>query len=179
VRAFHRDGAPVHAKSELIVDRLFCYRIEMEIRTLRAFVEVVRQGGFSRAAKTVFATQSTVSKAVKQLEDEIGVPLLDRIGHPASREFDFTREQSLPQALAAVLHQPDVDAGIALAVDRKQRCEQHPAADGQQPEPDHVTAGHNQGAASGWSGYSMYAYDADCHDFSVRHPDYPWMPSCR
>ncbi len=53
----------------------------MELRTLRAFVEVVRQGGFSQAAKTVFATQSTVSKAVKQLEDELGVPLLDRIGH--------------------------------------------------------------------------------------------------
>ena len=49
----------------------------MELRTLRAFVEVVRQGGFSQAAKTVFATQSTVSKAVKHLEDEIGVPLLD------------------------------------------------------------------------------------------------------
>src|ERR1700722_4784198 len=53
----------------------------MQLRTLRAFVEVVRQGGFSQAAKVVFATQSTVSKAVKQLEDEIGVPLLDRIGH--------------------------------------------------------------------------------------------------
>ena len=53
----------------------------MELRTLRVFVEVVRQGGFSRAAKTVFATQSTVSKAVKQLEDEIGVLLLDRLGH--------------------------------------------------------------------------------------------------
>ncbi|MBP2301875.1 LysR family transcriptional regulator [Azospirillum picis] len=53
----------------------------MELRTLRAFVEVVRQGGFSQAAKVVFATQSTVSKAVKQLEEELGVPLLDRIGH--------------------------------------------------------------------------------------------------
>jgi DNA-binding transcriptional LysR family regulator len=53
----------------------------MEFRTLRAFVEVVRQGGFSNAAKTVFATQSTVSKAVKQLEEELGAPLLDRIGH--------------------------------------------------------------------------------------------------
>ena len=53
----------------------------MELRTLRAFVEVVRQGGFSQAAKVVAATQSTVSKAVKQLEDEIGVLLLDRIGH--------------------------------------------------------------------------------------------------
>lgn len=53
----------------------------MELRTLRAFVEVVRQGGFSAAGKVVFATQSTVSKAVKQLEDEIGLRLLDRIGH--------------------------------------------------------------------------------------------------
>lgn len=53
----------------------------MELRTLKALVEVVRQGGFSQAAKTVFATQSTVSKAIKQLEQELGVPLLDRIGH--------------------------------------------------------------------------------------------------
>jgi DNA-binding transcriptional LysR family regulator len=53
----------------------------MELRVLRSFVEVVRQGGFTQAAKTVFATQSTVSKAVKQLEDELGLPLLDRIGH--------------------------------------------------------------------------------------------------
>jgi DNA-binding transcriptional LysR family regulator len=52
----------------------------MELRTLRAFVEVVRQGGFSQAAKVVFVTQSTVSKAVKQLEDELGLPLLDRLG---------------------------------------------------------------------------------------------------
>jgi DNA-binding transcriptional LysR family regulator len=55
--------------------------MHMEIRTLRAFVEVVRQGGFSQAAKVVFATQSTVSKAVKQLESEFGVMLLDRVGH--------------------------------------------------------------------------------------------------
>lgn len=53
----------------------------MEIRTLRAFVEVVRQGGFSNAAKAILATQSTVSKAVRQLEDELGLPLLDRLGH--------------------------------------------------------------------------------------------------
>lgn len=53
----------------------------MEFRPLRAFVEVVRQGGFSQAAKTVFATQSTVSKAVRQLEDQVGMQLLDRTGH--------------------------------------------------------------------------------------------------
>jgi len=53
----------------------------MDLRSLRAFVEVVRQGGFSAAAKVVFATQPTVSKAVKQLEDELGAPLLGRQGH--------------------------------------------------------------------------------------------------
>ncbi len=53
----------------------------MDLRSLRAFVEVVRQGGFSAAAKVVFATQPTVSKAVKQLEEELGAPLLGRQGH--------------------------------------------------------------------------------------------------
>ena len=60
----------------------------MELRPLRAFVEVVRQGGFSRAAETVFATQSTVSKAVKQLEQEVGAPLLDRAGRRVGADGD-------------------------------------------------------------------------------------------
>jgi DNA-binding transcriptional LysR family regulator len=57
------------------------WRKDMELRNLRAFVEVGRQGGFTQAARTIFATQSTVSKSVKQLEDEIGGRLLDRVGH--------------------------------------------------------------------------------------------------
>jgi DNA-binding transcriptional LysR family regulator len=50
----------------------------MELRNLRAYAEVVRRGGFSAAAKTLYATQPTVSKAIKQLEDELGLPLLER-----------------------------------------------------------------------------------------------------
>lgn len=56
----------------------------MELRTLKIFTEVVRQGGFTQAAKTVFLTQSAVSKAVRQLEDELGTPLLDRHGHKST-----------------------------------------------------------------------------------------------
>ncbi|WP_353118610.1 LysR substrate-binding domain-containing protein [Nitratidesulfovibrio sp.] len=52
----------------------------MEFRTLQAFVEVVRHGGFSAAARALFTTQSNVSKAVRQLESELGVVLLDRMG---------------------------------------------------------------------------------------------------
>ena len=73
--------------------------MDMELRALRAFVEVVRQGGFSRAAKTVFATQSTVSKAVKQLEDEVGLPLLERVGHrstlTSAGEIVYRRAQAM------------------------------------------------------------------------------------
>jgi DNA-binding transcriptional LysR family regulator len=52
----------------------------MELRNLRALVEVVRRATFSGAAKELFATQSAVSKAVKQLEDELGMLLLERNG---------------------------------------------------------------------------------------------------
>jgi DNA-binding transcriptional LysR family regulator len=53
----------------------------MELQALRTFVEVVRQNGFSRAARAIFSTQSTVSKAIKQLEHEVRAPLLNRVGH--------------------------------------------------------------------------------------------------
>ncbi|WP_147818664.1 LysR family transcriptional regulator [Salidesulfovibrio onnuriiensis] len=52
----------------------------MEFRKIQLFVEVVRQQGFARAAAVACCTQSAVSKAVRQLEDEVGVPLLNRGG---------------------------------------------------------------------------------------------------
>ena len=50
----------------------------MEFKSLRVFIEVVRQGSFSKAAEVLFTTQSTVSKAIKQLEDELATPLIAR-----------------------------------------------------------------------------------------------------
>ena len=41
----------------------------MDLRALRAFVEVVRRNGFSAASREIFASQPTVSKAVRQLDD--------------------------------------------------------------------------------------------------------------
>lgn len=52
----------------------------MEFHQLRSFVEVVRQGGFTQAAKTLHATQSTISKQVAQLEQRLEVLLLERNG---------------------------------------------------------------------------------------------------
>lgn len=55
----------------------------MDVRALRYFVETVRHASFTQAAKVLFVTQSTVSKMIRQLEEEVGTPLLIRDGHTA------------------------------------------------------------------------------------------------
>ncbi|OZI37660.1 hypothetical protein CAL29_04505 [Bordetella genomosp. 10] len=50
----------------------------MELRALKYFAEVVRQGSFTAAADALFVTQPTVSKMVRVLEEELGAPLLAR-----------------------------------------------------------------------------------------------------
>jgi DNA-binding transcriptional LysR family regulator len=50
----------------------------LEFKQLRSFIEVVRQGGFTQAARTLHVSQSAVSKQVAQLEQSLGVVLLDR-----------------------------------------------------------------------------------------------------
>ncbi|MGG7445931.1 LysR family transcriptional regulator [Kosakonia oryzendophytica] len=52
----------------------------MDIRTLRYFVEVVRQQSFTRAAERLFVTQPTISKMLKNLEDELDCTLIIRDG---------------------------------------------------------------------------------------------------
>jgi DNA-binding transcriptional LysR family regulator len=50
----------------------------MELRALRYFVEVVRRQSFTAAAEALFVTQSTVSKMILVLEQELGTALLVR-----------------------------------------------------------------------------------------------------
>lgn len=52
----------------------------MEFKQLRSFLEVVHRGGFTQAALTLHISQSAVSKQVAQLEQDLGVPLLERQG---------------------------------------------------------------------------------------------------
>lgn len=50
----------------------------MDIRSLRYFTETVRLGSFTEAGRTLGVSQSTISKMLRQLEDELGEPLLLR-----------------------------------------------------------------------------------------------------
>ncbi len=50
----------------------------MDLFQLEAFVAIVREGSFSKAAKALYRTQPAVSQIVRRLEAEIGQPLFDR-----------------------------------------------------------------------------------------------------
>lgn len=52
----------------------------MELRYLKTFQKVALFSSFSRAAENINLAQSTVSAHIKALEDELNIPLFDRLG---------------------------------------------------------------------------------------------------
>ena len=52
----------------------------MNLHLLRMFMAVVEHRGFSRAAEALHVSQPAVSKAVRELEHQLGLPLLERGG---------------------------------------------------------------------------------------------------
>ncbi len=53
----------------------------MELRNLTTFIHVAELGSFTKAAERLGYSQSTVSFQIKQLEDELGCMLFERINH--------------------------------------------------------------------------------------------------
>ena len=54
----------------------------MELRHLRYFLAVVDAGSITRGAHAVRVAQPSLSRQLRQLEEEIGEPLFDRSGRP-------------------------------------------------------------------------------------------------
>ncbi|AOR30247.1 LysR family transcriptional regulator [Streptomyces fodineus] len=72
----------------------------MELRQLRYFVTVVEEAGFTRAAERLHLAQPGLSAQIRQLERELGQPLLDRSGR--SVRPTEVGEAVLPYARAAL-----------------------------------------------------------------------------
>ncbi|MEX3070638.1 LysR family transcriptional regulator [Vibrio alginolyticus] len=68
----------------------------MSLRQLRYFVAIAETGSVSAAASTIFISQSTLTTAMKQLEDDLGVTLFVR--HSKGMELTDSGHQFLRQA---------------------------------------------------------------------------------
>jgi len=77
----------------------------MELRQLRYFVAVADDLNFTKAARKVRVAQPALSRQIRQLEDEIGVPLFDR----TSRSVSLTQagKTFLPQARSILVLSAD------------------------------------------------------------------------
>lgn len=56
----------------------------MDLRSLNTFIQVSELSSFTKAAERLGYSQPTISFQIRQLEEELGVRLFDRIGHTVS-----------------------------------------------------------------------------------------------
>lgn len=91
----------------------------MDLKNLRTFIQVAELGSFTRAARRLGFSQPAVTSQIKQLEEELGVRLFERIRHTVAltqqgREvlgYAYQMAQ-LTQELARGLHTPGEAAGL-------------------------------------------------------------------
>lgn len=85
------------AHSPLVVQFTLLAVMAINLTLLRSFYLVVDAGGISKASRTGYASQAGLSKAVRELENQLGVQLLERSTHgsvptKAGHElFEFAR----------------------------------------------------------------------------------------
>lgn len=72
----------------------------MEAKQLRYFLAVVRAGSFVKAAEAQGVAQPSLSQMIRRLEDDLGVPLFDRLGRTV--KLTAHGEALLPHAEAVL-----------------------------------------------------------------------------
>ena len=90
----------------------------MDLNSLKVFTEVVNQGSFSGAAKSLYMPVSTVSRKVSELEESLGQKLLER----STRNLRLTEsgETLFQYALRSV---EEMEAGLMALEERQDQVE--------------------------------------------------------
>ena len=84
----------------------------MNLRHLEHFLALSDMGSFSRAAEKLHITQSALSRSIQSLEEELGGPLLDRIGK--RNELTPLGQSVLERARGIVKEAAELKRGAAL-----------------------------------------------------------------
>ncbi|MDN7246324.1 LysR family transcriptional regulator [Planococcus shenhongbingii] len=82
----------------------------MDIRHLTYFIEVAKYKSFTEASKSLHLSQSTISKVVKDLEDELNVELIDR----STKKIDLTEAGEIVLAEGEVIMESLNDLSVNL-----------------------------------------------------------------
>src|SRR5260370_4099983 len=85
----------------------------MELRQLRYFVEVAREGSYAAAAERLHVAQPGVWKQVRALERELGVRLFERVGSGVrlTRDGELVLAQA-DKALAGITRVADLASDL-------------------------------------------------------------------
>lgn len=81
----------------------------MELRQLEYFLELCRTRSFTKAAENLCVSQPSITKAIQQLEQELGVTLVNRAQKPFSLtmkgQFFYDRVSAIMQALTETVEE--------------------------------------------------------------------------
>lgn len=96
----------------------------MELRNINTFLHVAELHSFSRAARELGYSQSAVSSQIALLEDELGVPLFDRVGKTVCLtdagqtflQYARTLLTTAQQAKAALQPTPEAHGTLRVAI---------------------------------------------------------------
>ena len=81
----------------------------MEIRVLRYFLAIAREGNITAAANFLHLTQPTLSRQIKDLEEELGVQLLVRKSHKVSLTPDGMRLRKRAEEIISMVDKTEAE----------------------------------------------------------------------
>ncbi len=96
----------------------------MDLKNLSTFIQVVELGSFTRAGEKLGYSQPTISFQIRQLEEDLGVQLFDRINHSISltsegkEVLDFAYEicQKVSDLEEHVRHDPEIHGTVRVGM---------------------------------------------------------------